>query len=163
TDPNGNTSEHSQSILLKVDPRSGPPEGASVTLTGQQFVAGATVTVGGEAATNVVVTPPYTITATFPAKLPGTAHAGVDTNPGGLSGTLENGWVADFTDVPPGNPFHDDIVKLVANEITAGIGGGLYGINDPIKRQAMAVFLLKAKHGLCYTPPPCTPPGIFDD
>ncbi len=25
----------------------------------------------------------------------------------------------------------------------------------------MAVFLLKAKHGLCYVPPPCT--GVFAD
>ena len=63
TDPEGNTSEHSQSILLKVDPRSGPPAGASATLFGQELQAGATVTVGGLAASGVVVTPPYTIAA----------------------------------------------------------------------------------------------------
>ena len=163
TDPDGNTSEQSQSILLKIDPRSGPAAGASVTLTGQQLEAGATVTVGGQAATNVVVTPPYTITADFPAKPAGSVHDVVVTNPGGLSGTLDNGWVADFDDVPPGNQFHDDIVRLVANAVTVGIGGGLYGVNDPVRRQAMAVFLLKAEHGLCYTPPPCTPPGVFAD
>jgi hypothetical protein len=163
TDPNGNTSEQSQSILLKVDPRSGPAAGASVTLTGQQLEAGATVTVGGQAAANVVVTPPNTITADFPAKPAGSVHDVVVTNPGGLSGTLDNGWVADFDDVPPGNQFHDDIVKLAANEVTAGIGGGLYGVNDPVKRQAMAVFLLKAEHGVCYTPPACTLPGVFAD
>jgi hypothetical protein len=163
TDPNGNTSEQSQSILLKVDPRSGPAAGASVTLTGQQLEAGASVTVGGQAATNVVVTPPNTITADFPAKPAGSVHDVVVTNPGGLSGTLDNGWVADFDDVPPGNQFHDDIVKLVANAVTVGIGGGLYGVNDPVKRQAMAVFLLKAEHGLCYAPPACAPPGVFAD
>ena len=27
----------------------------------------------------------------------------------------------------------------------------------------MAVFVLKAEHGVCYTPPPCTPPGVFAD
>ncbi len=163
TDPDGNTSENSLSLLLKVDPRSGPPSGGSVTLSGQGFEAGATVTVGGEAASSVVVTPPYTITATFPAKPAGSIHDVVVTNPGGLSGTLDNGWVADFSDVPPADPFHGDIVKLVANEVTVGIGGGLYGVSDPVKRQAMAVFLLKAKHGLCYTPPPCAPPGLFAD
>ena len=162
TDPDGNTSEHSQSILLKADPRSGPPAGGSATLSGQEIQAGATVTVGGTAAAGVV-TPPYTIAATMPAFPAGTVHDVTVTNPGGLAGTLANGWIADFTDVPPANPFYADIVKLVANEVTVGIGGGLYGVNDPVKRQSMAVFLLKAEHGLCYTPPPCTPPGVFAD
>ena len=67
TDPGGNTSEFSQTILLKTTPRSGPAAGGgSVTLSGQLFEAGATVTVGGVAPSNVVVTPPYTITADMP-------------------------------------------------------------------------------------------------
>ena len=41
------------------------------------------------------------------------------------------------------------------------MGGGYYGTPDNIKRQAMAVFILKGKHGVCYTPPPCT--GVFPD
>ncbi len=163
TDPEGNTSENSLSILLKVAPRSGPASGTAVTLSGQNIEAGATVTVGGQAPSGVVVSPPYTITATMPATPPGTIHDVTVTNPGGLSGTLLNGWVADFLDVPASNPFHDDIVKLVANEVTVGVGGGLYGVDDPVKRQAMAVFLLKAEHGLCYAPPACTPPGVFAD
>jgi hypothetical protein len=164
TDPAGNTSEFSQTILLRVSPRSGDAAGgASVTLSGQAIEVGATVAVGGVAASSVAVTPPSTITATMPAFDPGTFHDVVVTNPGGLVGTLTNGWVADFTDVPPANIFHDDIVKLVANEVTVGIGGGLYGVDDPVKRQAMAVFVLKAEHGVCYTPPPCTPPGVFAD
>ena len=109
------------------------------------------------------LTPSWTITDTMPAFAPGTIHDVVVTNPGGLSGTLRNGWIADFLDVPPANGFHDDIVKLVANQVTVGIGGGLYGPDDPVKRQAMAVFVLKAEHGLCYTPPPCAPPGLFAD
>ena len=163
TDPEGNTSEHSQPILLRVDPRSGPPAGASATLFGQELQAGATATVGGLAVGSPVVTPPYTIAATMPAFPPGTVHDVVVTNPGGLTGTVENGWMADFLDVPPANPFYADIVKLVANEVTVGVGGGLYGVDNPVKRQSMAVFLLKARHGLCYTPPPCTPPGVFAD
>ena len=164
TDPFGNTSEVSQTILLRVTPRSGAaPGGTSATLSGQAIEAGATVAVGGVAATDVVVTPPYTITATMPAFDPGTYHDVVVTNPGGLQGKLANGWVADFLDVPPENLFHADVVKLVASQVTAGVGGGLYGVNSPVTRQAMAVFLLKAEHGVCYTPPPCTPPGVFTD
>jgi hypothetical protein len=163
TDPEGNTSEHSLPLLLKVDPRSGPPAGGNATLSGHEIEAGATATVGGQAVLGPVVTPPYSIAATMPAFPAGTAHDVTVTNPGGLAGTVANGWMADFTDVPPANPFYADIVKLVTNEVTAGIGGGLYGVNDPVKRQSMAVFLLKARYGLCYTPPPCTPPGIFDD
>jgi len=49
----------------------------------------------------------------------------------------------------------------VSNAITVGVGGGLYGVDQPTLRQQMAVFLLKGRHGLCYTPPPCT--GIFGD
>ncbi len=164
TDPGGNTSEFSQTILLKTNPPSGPAAGGgSVTLAGQLFEAGATVSVGGMAPSNVVVTPPYTITADMPAFPAGSVHDVSVTNPGGLAGTLQNGYVADFLDVPAGNQFHDDIVRLVASEVTVGIGGGLYGVNDPVKRQAMAVFVLKAEHGLCYTPPPCTSPAVFLD
>jgi hypothetical protein len=164
TDPAGNTSEFSQTILLTAAPRSGPAAGgASVNLNGQLLEAGATVSVGGAAASNVVVTPPYTITANMPAFDAGTAHDVVVTNPGGVSGTLKNGYIADFLDVPPENQFHDDVVRLVANQVTAGAGGGLYGVDNPVKRQSMAVFVLKAEHGVCYTPPPCTPPGLFGD
>jgi len=164
TDPLGNTSEFAQTILLKTIPRSGPAAGGgSVSLSGQLLAAGATVAVGGVAPTNVVVTPPYLITANMPAFTAGTAHDVVVTNPGGVKGTLHNGYVADFLDVPPDNQFHDDIIKLVANHVTAGVGSGLYGVDAPVKRQNMAVFVLKAEHGICYTPPACTPPGIFGD
>ncbi len=149
---------------MKAAPRSGPAAGGgSVTLSGQLLAAGATVSVGGLAASNVVVTPPYTITANMPAFGAGTAHDVVVTNPGGVSGTLRNGYIADFLDVPAANQFHDDVVKLVANGVTAGAGGGLYGVDNPVKRQSMAVFVLKAEHGVCYTPPPCTAPGVFAD
>ena len=41
------------------------------------------------------------------------------------------------------------------------MGGGNYGVDQGTKRQQMAVFLLKAKNGLCYVPPTCT--GTFTD
>jgi hypothetical protein len=77
------------------------------------------------------------------------------TNTEGTNGTLAKGWVADFLDVAAGHQFYDFVTTLVSNAITVGIGGGLYGVGDNTLRQQMAVFILKAKHGLCYTPPPC--------
>ena len=57
--------------------------------------------------------------------------------------------------------FYSNVTTLVTNAITAGIGGGLYGVDQPTLRQQMAVFLLKAKYGICYVPPGCT--GVFPD
>ena len=69
--------------------------------------------------------------------------------------------IADFLDVISSNQFYSQVTKLVANGITAGVGGGLYGVAQSTLRQQMAVFLLKSKFGVCYVPPPCT--GIFPD
>ena len=55
TDPDGNTSEFSQRIVLHSAPGSGPPTGATVTLSGFHFLTGATVTVGGAPASGVNV------------------------------------------------------------------------------------------------------------
>jgi hypothetical protein len=44
------------------------------------------------------------------------------------------------------------VTTLVSSAITVGVGGGLYGVDQPTLHQQMAVFLLKARHGLCYTP-----------
>ena len=101
------------------------------------------------------------LTATMPARPPGTVHDVVVTTPDGTVGTLVSGWVSDFLDVPGGHQFYSFVTTLVSNGVTAGVGGGNYGVGQATLRQQMAVFLLKAKLGLCYTPPPCT--GVFDD
>jgi hypothetical protein len=162
TAPDGSTSEFSQRIVLTSNPASGPPAGgSSIQLTGMLFEDGATVTVGGTPATGVVVQTPAVISATTPALPAGTLNDIVVTNPSGVAGTLRNGWVADFLDVPPSHQFHGFVTTLVSSAITAGIGGGLYGVDQSTLRQQMAVFLLKGKHGVCYTPPPCA--GTFAD
>ena len=162
TDPNGNTSEFSQRILFSMDPPSGPTGGGvAATLTGMLFAAGATVTVGGTPATNVNVLDSTSLTATMPARPAGTINDVTVLDPNGVVGTLRNGWVSDFLDVPDGQQFHEFVVPLVANGISAGVGGGNYGVNNSTLRQQMAVFLLKAVQGGCYAPPPCT--GIFPD
>ena len=48
--------------------------------------------------------------------------------------------------------------------ITAGCGdGSTYCPDADVLRQEMAVFLLKMSQGSGYTPPACTPPGVFAD
>jgi hypothetical protein len=162
TGPGGATSEFSQRILLDVDPASGPPAGGTpVTLTGLFFEPSATLDVGGTpvAATFVNET---TLTAVMPPRPAGTRNDVTVENPSGVSGTLLNGWIADFVDVPGAHSFYDFVTRLVANLITVGVGSGLYGVDDPITRAQMAVFLLRGREGLCYVPPPETG-GSFAD
>jgi hypothetical protein len=162
TDPGGNTSEFSQRIIFSMSPASGPPAGGtSVTISGMLFEDGATVTIGGAPATGVDVTGPTQITAATPPLAAGTLNDVVVTDPSGAGGTLVNGWVADFADVPDSQQFYFHVTKLVSNAITVGCGGGNYCPLSSVTRQQMAVFLLKAKNGLCYVPPPCT--GVFPD
>jgi hypothetical protein len=80
--------------------------GTAVTITGTNFAAGATVTFGGAAATNVVVVSGTQITATTPAGTAGAVTVTV-TNPGAQSGSLTNGYtyvvVPKVTGVSPNN------------------------------------------------------------
>jgi hypothetical protein len=162
TDPIGNTSEFSQQILLKLSRYSGPPEGGSfMNVDGTDFVNPTTLTFGGQPAVNVVFVNDRRLTANSPALPAGSAYDVTVATPDGTTGTLEKGWVADFLDVPTGHNFHSFVTTLVSNAITAGVGGGNYGVGQSTLRQQMAVFLLKAKLGLCYTPPACT--GVFPD
>ena len=94
----------------------------------------------------------------MPAFPPGTAHDVVATTTDGTVGTLPKGWVSNFID---GSGVDFFVNTLVANGITGGIGGGAFGVNQPTRRDHMAVFLLLAKHGLCFTPPACS--GLFGD
>jgi len=152
-------------IIEAVDPNSGPAGGATpITITGTDFVAGATVTIGGVAATGVVVQGATAIQALTPALPPGTLADVTVTvqNPDTLVSTLLQGWFADFTDVAGDDPFHDFIEQLVRNGVTAGCGSGAYCRDDSVTRAQMAVFLLKSKLGSGHVPPPCTG-MVFDD
>ena len=66
-----------------------------------------------------------------------------------------------FGDVACPSLFADWIEELSAEGITAGCGGGDYCPADPVTRQQMAVFLLKALNGPGYVPPACQ--GYFGD
>ena len=77
--------------VTSVSPNNGPVAGGTaVTITGTNFATGATVTFGGTAATNVVVTNSTTITATTPAGTAGAVSVTVTVN--GQSGSLANGF-----------------------------------------------------------------------
>ena len=86
------------------------------------FESGATVTVGGQPATNVNVTGPTQITATTPAFRRDRSTTSSSRTRAASGGTLVNGWVADFADVPNSQQFYFQITKLVANAITVGCG-----------------------------------------
>ena len=161
TDPDGNTSEFSQRIIFSITPKSGPAAGGdAITIAGTDFADPSTGTIGAAAVT-VAYVDDHTLTTTSPALSPGTVNDVVVTTPDGTAGTLVQGWVSDFLDVPAAHQFYAFVTTLVSNGITVGVGGGNYGVDQPTLRQQMAVFLLKARHGLCYTPPPCA--GTFPD
>jgi hypothetical protein len=74
-----------------ISPSTGPVAGGTaVTITGTNFAAGATVSFGGAAATNVVVVSGTQVTATTPAGSVGAVTVTVTVN--GQSGSLANGF-----------------------------------------------------------------------
>jgi hypothetical protein len=162
TDPTGNTSELSPRLVFSINPVSGVPAGGTlVAIRGTNFSNAATVTIGGFPATDFLWQSSTQVEVRTPALPAGSLGDVTLTNPDATTGTLSKGWVADFNDVPLANQFHSFVTTLVSNGITAGVGGGNYGVSNSTLRQQMAVFLLKAKFGICYVPPPCV--GTFTD
>ena len=99
TDPGGQSGSLTNGFIYgpptvsSVSPNNGPVAGGTaVTITGTNFATGATVTFGTAAATNVVVASATKITATTPAGTAGSVTVTV-TNTGGLSGSLNNGFI----------------------------------------------------------------------
>ena len=78
--------------VSSISPTSGTTAGGTgVTITGTGFLAGATVSLGGSAATGVTVVSSTSITATTASHAAGTVNV-VVTNPDAQSGTLTNGY-----------------------------------------------------------------------
>ena len=150
-------------VTNTIAPTSGPSSGGTgVTLAGANYVSGATVSIGSAAATGVAVSSSTEIEATTPALSPGTLNDVVVTNPDTFTGTLVNGWLSDFLDMPQPHIFHDFVETLFRNAVTAGCGGGNFCPNASVTRAQMAVFLLKAKHGSGYAPPAATGTAFTD-
>ena len=66
-----------------------------------------------------------------------------------------------FGDVPCPSLFADWVEQRAAEGVTAGCGGGNFCPFQPVRRDQMAVFLLKAEHGSVFSPPACS--GDFSD
>ena len=99
--------------VTAVSPNSGSTAGGTaITITGTNFATGATVTVGGTAATSVVVVSGTQITATTPAGSAGAVTVTV-TNLGAQSGSLASA----FTYVTSGTP-------TAPTNLTVGAGPG---------------------------------------
>lgn len=148
--------------VVSIAPRFGPAAGGTpLKVMGTKFQAGASLTLGGQTAGGVSVVEATEIDAISPALAPGTVADVIVTNPDTSSAGLVRAWLADYGDVPPSNPFHDDVVLVALNGITAGCGAGNYCPATPVPRQQMAVFLLRALLGPDYVPPRAV--GLFAD
>jgi hypothetical protein len=157
TAPDGSTSEFSQEIIHTATPVGGNSTGGSnIVLKGMYFQAPATVTVGGVPSPFVNVQNATTLNFTAPALPAGTVHD-IVVSTGGRTGRLRNGYVSYFVD--DGTEFP---AKMLANQVTAGCGGGFYCGGSPVTRAQMAVFLLIGRRGACYVPPPATG-TVFND
>ncbi len=88
----GGFTYRSAPTVVAVTPNQGPTAGGTgITISGSGFVTGATVTLGGAAATGVSVASATTITATTPAHAAGSVDI-VVTNPDSQAGVLSNGF-----------------------------------------------------------------------
>ena len=67
-----------------------------------------------------------------------------------------------FTDVPH-DGYYPFIETILHNGVTGGCGNEMFCPGSPTLRSELAVFVLVAREGPTYTPPPCTPPGTFSD
>ena len=112
--------------ITSINPTSGSTAGGtSVTITGTSFVSGATVKLGGTAATNVNVNSSTTITATTPAHAAGAVDV-VVTNPDAQVGTLAGGFTY-VTPVPTVTSITPDIGPTSGNTLVTIRGTNLLG------------------------------------
>jgi hypothetical protein len=65
-----------------------------------------------------------------------------------------------FADVALNNPFYDEIGRLAARSVTLGCGNGNFCPNDPVTREQMAAFIMRA---LGEFNPPIPPTQRFSD
>jgi hypothetical protein len=148
--------------IASVVPDSGPAAGGfAITIRGDHLSGGATGTLGNAAFDSLSNLDIHTNFAVTPPLVPGTLNAVTVTNPDQQTATLPGAYFADFLDAPGSGAFHDQIETIFREGLTAGCGAGNYCTNSPVKRGQVAVFLLKAEHGVGYEPPACQ--GVFPD
>jgi hypothetical protein len=156
-----------QSFMLTVNAC-----GASLSKTAQHFAANGgtgnfTVTIDGACAWTAVSNNPSFITIVSPAGQQA-GNGTVSFNVAGHSSTTpRSGTItvagqtflvrqgAQFSDVPVGAAFYEEIGKLSAVGVTQGCGGGNYCPGSNVTREQMAAFIIRAL-GDFNPPPPAT-------
>jgi hypothetical protein len=125
--------------VTAIAPASGTTAGGTpITITGTNFVSGATVTIGGTAATGVNVASSTSITATTPAHTAGAVDVVVrnpdnqaGTLPGGFTYTSGSGLPAPWTNADIGGPAPAGSASFSAGAFTLNGGGAdIYGVSD---------------------------------
>ncbi len=112
----GSTTSAPAPTVTAISPASGVANGGTaVTITGANFLAGATVSLGGAAATNVTVASTTSITATTAAHSAGVVNVAV-TNTDAQVGTLANGYTYNGTNPAP------TVASITPNSGTTGGG-----------------------------------------
>jgi hypothetical protein len=107
--------------ITSVSPTSGSVlGGTAITVTGTGFVSGATMTIGGSAATNVTFVNATTLTATTPSHAEGVVDV-VVANPVGTSDTLASGYTYIAVPVP--------VISSVTPNKGSTAGGGQVAIS----------------------------------
>ncbi len=147
--------------LISIDV---PPAPGAVGVASVPVASGHTYgwTISGDAG-SVITAGQGTSQISFFSTVPGTTTLQVVdySSPGCGTASSATDVAVDFYDVPPGHPFHADVVTVARGEITAGCGGGNYCPDAPVTRAQMSVFLLKSYDGPDYVPPEFGP--IFND
>lgn len=146
--------------VTDVAPRSGlTTGGTAITITGANFSAGATVRVGGVAASSVTVLGPTTITAVTPPHAAGSVEVRV-TNPDGRTGALAGAFTYVSgrpapTAVAPSRGSHagGTAVTISGSNFAAGATVKFGGVN------ALNVVVAGATTITATTPPAPAPPG----
>ncbi len=140
-------------VVSSVSPTSGPlAGGTALTITGSNFLAAATATVGGAACASLVVVNATTITCNSPAHAAGNVDV-VVTNSDNQSGTLTGGFTYNVAPVissvaPPAGPLAGGMtITLSGSSFLAGatvtVGGG----------NCTSVNVISSNSISCVTPP----------
>ena len=131
-----------------ISPASGPAAGGTkITIGGTLFQNDAGVEIGEAAATSALVTDGMLATAVTPALSPGTLSDVIVINPDTSTAILPKAWLADFSDVPPSEQFHNAIERVFRAGITSGCVAGGYCPADTVSRAQMGIFIARVLAG----------------
>jgi hypothetical protein len=113
-----------------------------------------TVAIGGIQSSSVTYNGPNLLTAAIPAGTSVGAANVVVLNGGIPTASLPLGYFYNFGDVPTSHPRQPGVAALHRNGVTAGCTPPNFCPSDDLLRNQAAVFLLRAKEGRAYLPPP---------